>query len=260
MVGINSNLNNGQKTPIEQMSDQELNNKIAELAIAGEDFSEYKKEVETRKTKSQSNINTQANLSQDVLDILNNTKLKKKEKEDAIKKILDTHIQTQEHEKKTLSTAKDTAIDDLKNQLNDTKNNYEELLNADDKIITPAEYTRRSRLRSIKNKFISLKTDPKKALAYFLTKTSFLKWGKATASLKRAGLFLRSLSSFSTMGVEQINKMKKEIQEAIDEMKPKDKDTITTKHLKESIRSEVAKTANAYFEQITKPIDTKFAV
>jgi hypothetical protein len=265
-------INTGQITLAEQiksMSDQQLKIKIGELAILWENFLEYKNELETRKNQTNPIPQATTNNLQEIAEILEKKQkwaLSKEERE-KIKIILQSHLQSQKNEGKKLEDTTNATIADLTAKLNDNtlqlesqKKAYSELLDADEKLITPAEYTKRRRLRSIRNKFSSLKTNPTKALAYFITKTSFWKWGKATASIKKASIFIKTLSSFSTMGTNQLSKIKGEIQEAIDDMRPEEKDTITTKHIKKTIIEEVATTANKCFEQLTKPIDTKFAI
>jgi hypothetical protein len=265
-------MSTGQTTLIEQiksMSDQQLKIKIGELAILWENFLEYKNELETRNNQSNPTPQATTNNLQEIADILEKKQkwaLNTEEKE-KIKMILKNHLQNQKNEGNKLQDTTNTTIADLTAKLNDNtsqlesqKRAYNELLEADEKLITPAEYTKRRRLRSIRNKFSSLKASPTKALAYFITKTSFWKGGKATASIKKASIFIKTLSSFSTMGTNQLGKIKAEIQQAIDDMRPEEKDTITTKHLKKTIIEEVATTANKYFEQLTKPIDTKFSI
>lgn len=248
-MSINKTTHTNSSTDLKSLTYDELQKKLQETTLKN-DILKIADEISRRENLWEDSAIEQIKNS---YEKLNRTELKK---------LLSAHIQEYNHRNKSginneTNTAKDNKIADLMKQLDDTKKSYNELLDADEKIITPAEYTRRKRLRSIKNKFIKFKSDPKKALAYFLTKTSFIKWGKATASIKRAALTLRSLSSFSTMWTWQISKIKKEIQEAVNNMQPKDNDTTTTKHLKNQIIDEVAKTADKYFEQIAKPINTK---
>lgn len=185
-----------------------------------------------------------------------------------LKNLLSAHIQEYVRNKwlkniQSNNIAQENKIKDLMKQLDDSKKALEERDMEDEKmikIVNPVELTRRRRLKSIMKKFNEYKkTDIKKAFAYFITKTSFWKWGKVSTWLKQAWLFMKNLSLFSTMGEKQILKMKERIKEAIKDLKEDTDDTPTVKRLKTNIKKEVAETANKYFDQITKPLQEKIA-
>lgn len=192
-----------------------------------------------------------------------------------LKSLLSAHIQEYVRNKwlnnnQATNTAKDKKIEDLMKQLQESNGKNQELerkyndkLMEDEKMIkimNPVERGRRKYLRNTLNKFKSFfSKDPKKALAYFLTTTRFWKWWKLKASLKKASLFMKNLTNFSTMWEKQILENKKDIQKAIDDMNPKADDTPTVKDLKTQIRKEVAESANKYFDWISKPLETKIA-
>ena len=124
-------------------------------------------------------------------------------------------------------------------ELKQKDDKFNDLLMEDSKY-TPAEYFRRKRLRTISNKLDTMKKNPKKMLFYFLGQTSFTKGGKITAAFKRVALTISSLSHINTLGTEQINFIRKEIENALkDKFSPKDGDTIMVQGLREKITNQV---------------------
>ncbi len=268
MTNFNSGNNWSSSNTIKNSSTEELKKRYDALRNltdpwAVQEFQDIENELFARSNASVSENQTTA--LEKMKELLNNSwNVSKSE----VKKLLEQHIIEYNKQKATSNTAQDKTLQDLLKQLNDTKQEKEQLekkynqkITENEKIIkiqSPIELTKRNRLRSILKKFNQYeKMDPAKAFAYFITKTSFWKGGKVTTWLKEAWLFLKNISLFSKMGEKQILEMKKKLQKAIDDLAPKDKDSATIKDLKNNIRRIVVDRANRYFAEISKPLQAK---
>ncbi|MDD3262292.1 MAG: hypothetical protein PHR61_00430 [Candidatus Absconditabacteria bacterium] len=270
-LSSNNNQNNLEKN-IKSLSLAELNKNLVD-AISSQDKEKIRlltNELLDRDYENKENGEKNETSLKKIQNLLNK---KGDIKKSDIKKLLESHMR--EYNKlnsknQQNNSTQNKTMQDLMKQLQESEEKkkeleqkYNEKLMEDEKmirIINPVEKGRRKYLRKTLNKFKSFfGENPKKALAYFLTKTRFWKGGKIKASLKKASLFMKNLTNFSTMGEKQIIENKNAIQKAINDMNPQDNDSPTVKELKTQIKKEVAESANKYFDKISKPLETKIA-
>lgn len=175
---------------IKNMSEQELTNKIAELAMSGKDFSEYKNELEARKNKPTLTIvGKEETVEQQISNILDSKpkwSLSKEEKE-KIKSLLRQSMQSFSSSTEQNNTQQ-SEIDRLTAELNKEKQINNEILTDTPSLKEYYNFERR-RLSSMIKKFDKFKKDtphyPKNVLIYamwvtnsklFWTRQMFKRW------------------------------------------------------------------------------------